>query len=285
MESHEPPEDPEDRARWLSESPPHRLAYRDLDFLERSELRGTRLGLEYLKPQLGQRELGIESTVVVFGSARTPSPELLEHADAVHAAGPDAMPEDPYQAGVLERARKHRDMVRYYEDARWFASLAKEYAPASCVITTGGGPGIMEAANRGAHEAGCKTMAFNIQIAFEQVPNPYITPELCFNFHYFAIRKMHFLLKAKALVVFPGGFGTLDELFTALTLIQTLKMPPLPIIMMGGDFWRGVVNFDTLIEVGTISPGDIELLSWADTAEEAWEIIQEHSAAYAVLDE
>lgn len=239
---------PEEQAKWLSELPSHRLAYEDVEFLHREELRPLRLQLELLKPELLQQEQGVVSTIVVFGSART----------------------DPGGRGA-----------RYYEEARRFAAMVSEHCQArgirKFVITTGGGPGIMEAANRGAHEVGAKSIGLNIEIPHEQVPNPYVTPELCFSFHYFAIRKMHFLLRAKALVIFPGGFGTLDELFDALTLIQTGKMEPMPVVLVGNEYWSNVLNLDYMVEQGTISGQDLDIISHVDTAEEAWQVIR---AAY-----
>ncbi|MGD8328690.1 MAG: TIGR00730 family Rossman fold protein [Acidobacteriota bacterium] len=237
---------PEEQARWLSELPSHRLAFEDVEFLHRDELRPVRLQLELLKPELLQQEQGIVSTIVVFGSART----------------------DPDGKGS-----------QYYEEARQFAALVSEHCQArgirKFVITTGGGPGIMEAANRGAHDVGAKSIGLNIEIPHEQVPNPYITPELCFSFHYFALRKMHFLLRAKALVIFPGGFGTLDELFDALTLIQTEKMERMPIVLVGSEYWHNVLNLDYMVEQGTISPEDVQILSYVDRAEEAWQVIRD----------
>ncbi len=239
---------PEEQAKWLSELPSHRLAYEDVEFLHREELRPLRLQLELLKPELLQQEQGVVSTIVVFGSART----------------------DPGGRGA-----------RYYEEARRFAAMVSEHCQArgirKFVITTGGGPGIMEAANRGAHEVGAKSIGLNIEIPHEQVPNPYVTPELCFSFHYFAIRKMHFLLRAKALVIFPGGFGTLDELFDALTLIQTGKMEPMPVVLVGNEYWSNVLNLDYMVEQGTISGQDLDIISRVDSAEEAWQVIR---AAY-----
>lgn len=237
---------PEEQAKWLSELPSHRLAYEDVEFLHREELRPLRLQLELLKPELLQQEQGVVSTIVVFGSART----------------------DPGGRGA-----------RYYEEARRFAAMVSEHCQArgirKFVITTGGGPGIMEAANRGAHEVGAKSIGLNIEIPHEQVPNPYVTPELCFSFHYFAIRKMHFLLRAKALVIFPGGFGTLDELFDALTLIQTGKMEPMPVVLVGNEYWSNVLNLDYMVEQGTISGQDLDIISRVDSAEEAWQVIRE----------
>ena len=238
---------PEEQAKWLSELPSHRIAFEDVDFLHRDDLRAVRLQLEHLKPELLQQEQGIVSTIVVFGSARTPS---------------------------------EGEGSRYYEEARRFAAMVSEHCQArgirKFVITTGGGPGIMEAANRGADDVSAKSIGLNIEIPHEQVPNPYVTPELCFSFHYFALRKMHFLLRAKALVIFPGGFGTLDELFETLTLIQTRKMEPMPIVLVGLDYWSHVLNLDYMVEHGTISAADLDIVSHVDTAAEAWDAIRDY---------
>ena len=273
------PDNPEERQLWLKDRPSNRLAFQDTDFLGRPELRSYRLALEYAKPELLQRRHGVHSTIVVFGSARTPSPEIVEEAERRADAAVAADPDNPEVVAERERVRSRCAMVRYYEEARKFAALASRHhqdaMPYEFVVTTGGGPGIMEAANRGAAELGLKTMGLNIEIPHEQAPNPYISPELCFNFHYFALRKMHFLLRARALVIFPGGFGTLDELFDALTLIQTGKMDRIPIVMVGKEYWSRVIDFDVMVEAGTISPGDVDLITWTDTAEQAWELISE----------
>ncbi len=261
----------------LSDLPSHRLAYQDPDFLGRPEIRSYRLALEYAKPQLMQLQMNVKSTIVVFGSARIPSPEDAERACAGAREAVAGAPDDPDARAALTRALKLSELVPYYQEARRFASMAAKYEradePHDFVVTTGGGPGIMEAANRGASESGQATMAFNIEIEHEQVPNPYITPELCFNFHYFAMRKMHFLLRARAMVAFPGGFGTLDELFETLTLIQTGKMRRIPVVIFGRAWWSQVVNLEALAAAGTISSTDLELISWADTAAQAWEAI------------
>lgn len=273
------PEDREQRQHWLKELPSHRLAFRDWEFIDRADMRSFRLALEYLKPQVLQREAGVKSTIVVFGSARTPSPERVEGALEEARERVEENPDDEDAQAELQRVESRCRMVRYYEEARKFGALVSRYnqteAPYEFVITTGGGPGIMEAANRGAAELGLKTMGLNIEIPHEQVPNPYISSDLCFNFHYFALRKMHFLLKARALVIFPGGFGTLDELFDALTLIQTGKMERIPIVMFGREYWSGVLSFEALAEAGTIGPDDVDLFTWADSAEEAWKEIRE----------
>ena len=235
-----------------TESPSYRLAFSDLDFMVREELRPVRLQLELLKPDLYLQEEKITSTIVVFGSARTPSPEQV--------------------------AGRSPALARNYEKARQFARLVSEAGQQSgnreYVIVTGGGPGIMEAANRGAHEVGAESVGLNIVLPHEQAPNPYITPRLSFQFHYFAIRKMHFLLRARALVCFPGGFGTMDELFETLTLIQTRKMNPLPVLIFDEAWWRRVIDFDALVEEGVISPEDLGIFRFVETADEAWAIIR-----------
>jgi len=240
-------------------SPSYRLAFADPDFLLRDELRPVRLQLELLKPDLGLREHGIESTIVVFGSARVPAPGT---------AGAD--PRLAAKAG-------------YYEMARVFARQVSERArrppKRHLVVVTGGGPGIMEAANRGAHEAGAVSVGLNIVLPTEQVPNPYVTPALSFQFHYFALRKMHFLMRARALVVFPGGFGTLDELFDALTLIQTGKIAPIPVLLFGEAYWRRVIDFDVLVAEGMIDREDREIVRYVSTPDEACACI---TAFYAV---
>lgn len=260
-----------------TQSPSYRLAFCDHDFLLQDELRHVRLLLEMLKPELILNEHGIKGTIVIFGSARIPAPE--EAAARVKAAESALRraPDDLQLVEELARARRQAERSRYYDEARKLAGLISEANKASddfnCVVATGGGPGIMEAANRGACEAGAQSIGFNIVQPFEQQPNQYVTPELSFLFHYFAIRKMHFLMRARALVVFPGGFGTFDELFEALTLIQTKKIKPIPVLIFGQAFWERVVNFDALAEEGVISPGDLNIFRYVETAEEAWEII------------
>lgn len=243
-----------------SASPSYRLAYTDTDFLCREELRPIRLQLELLKPEMILSERGIKSTVVMFGGARIPEPGA-----AAWAARNDI------QKKNLEAASA------YYDEARKFAQLcaveAEKFDHREYVVMTGGGPGVMEAGNRGASEAGAPSIGLNILLPHEQAPNPYVTPELSFNFHYFAIRKMHFLMRAKAVVVFPGGFGTMDELFETVTLIQTKRMAPIPLILFGRDFWHSIINFKALADFGTIAPDDIDLFHFAETAEEAWKIV------------
>ncbi len=260
-------------------SPTYLEASEDLGLLQRDELRPVRLQLELHKPELIQTEQGVVSTIVVFGSARTPDPDeagkRLAEAQRVSAEAPD----DEQKQRALRRAERAVRHARYYEQAREFARIVSTtcQVDGQCeyVIVTGGGPGIMEAANRGAHDVGAKSVGLNIVLPFEQQPNPYITPELCFRFRYFAVRKMHFLIRAKALVVFPGGFGTLDELFETLTLIQTKKVPAVPVILLGRSFWERTIDFDGLVEEGVISPEDLSLFSYAETATEAWNRISE----------
>ena len=232
-------------------SPTYALAFADEDFLCREELRPVRLQLELLKPELVLDEEDVVSTVVMFGGARIPAPERKETARTPELAALSA----------------------YYEEARVFARKITERNLATpereMVICTGGGPGVMEAGNRGAEEAGGVSIGLNIVLPHEQAPNLYVTPELCFNFHYFAIRKMHFLMRAAAICVFPGGFGTLDELFEALTLIQTGRMEKVPVLLFGRSFWEEIVNWEALARAGTISPADLELFRFVETADEA----------------
>jgi uncharacterized protein (TIGR00730 family) len=237
-------------------SPTYRLAFDDREFLTRDELRPVRLQLELLKTEMALVERGITSTIVMFGGARIPSPETGEPRPHAGAA----------------------ELARYYEEAREFARLATERSVlGGCrenVICTGGGPGVMEAGNRGAEEAGGVSISLNIVLPHEQVPNLYGTPELSFNFHYFAIRKMHFLMRAKAIAVFPGGFGTLDELFEVLTLVQTRRMAALPILLFGRDFWDAIVDWQALADAGTIAPEDLGLFRYVETGSEAWDYIE-----------
>ena len=248
--------------------PAYRLAYADQDFLLRDDLRPVRFQLELMKPQLLLAEAGIGSTFVFYGSARIPAPEA---ADAlVEAAG---------HTGTQRRiAERLKAKARWYDVARDLARLASAEAPSAdgrrqFVVCSGGGPAIMEAANRGAAEAGAETIGLNIALPFEQAPNRWVTPRLSFNFHYFALRKMHFLLHARAVAVFPGGFGTLDELFELLTLVQTGKMAVLPILLYGREFWTRVIDFDALVEEGVIGPQDLDLFRFCDTAEEGWAFV------------
>jgi uncharacterized protein (TIGR00730 family) len=249
----------------------YRLAFSDTEFLLRRETRGIRIQLEMLKPDLDQISQGVNDTVVVFGSARFMAPE---DAQAMLLAAQAA--EDAQQ--IAEAQRQVRN-ARHYDNARLFARLVASHSLKSApenrlFICTGGGPGIMEAANRGAFEMGAPTPGLNITLPHEQHANRYVTPSLSFKFHYFAIRKMHFMMRAKALVAFPGGFGTLDELFEVITLVQTQKAKPVPIILFGTDYWKRLINLDVLVEDGTISPKDLDLIQYTDDPEEAWQMIR-----------
>ena len=234
-----------------SRSPAYRLAYDDFDFMLRDELRAIRLQLELLKPEILMTEQGVDSTIVLFGGARIMPPELA------------------HEAVNPQMAR----LSHFYDEARRFARIMTERSLAGGgrenIIVTGGGPGVMEAGNRGAADAGGKSIGLNIVLPHEQAPNPWVTPELCFNFHYFGMRKMHFLMRAAAIAIFPGGFGTMDEFFEALTLIQTGRMRQVPFLLFGKAFWTSIINFEGLAEAGTISPDDLKLFRLVDTAEEA----------------
>jgi hypothetical protein len=261
-----------DSAQCKSDS--YRLAFQDPEFLLRDDLRSVRLQLELLKPEIILREQHIESTVVVFGSSRLVDPETAEARLVSAQTEYDKKKEDPLLVRKLAAARHALENSRYYSEARKLGHLiSSNTGKDKLVVITGGGPGIMEAANRGAHDAGMPSIGMNIVLPHEQSPNPYITPDLNFQFHYFAIRKMHFLMRAKSLVVFPGGFGTLDEMFETLTLIQTRKMQPIPVLLFGQSYWERVINFNALVEEGTISAKDLELFSYVESAEDAWELI------------
>ncbi|HEY8539417.1 MAG TPA: LOG family protein [Steroidobacteraceae bacterium] len=251
------------------ESPSYLLPVEDIQFLLRDEMRAVRFALEYAKADLLLRDWGIRSTIIVFGSARVPSPEQVEEWKKSDAA-------------LYEQHRERIErQLGWYQAAREFARIASERGGArkprerwrDNVIATGGGPGIMEAANRGASEAKAPSIGFNIRLPHEQFPNPYTTPELTFRFHYFAMRKMHLAMRANALVIFPGGFGTLDELFELLTLRQTKKAPDLPIVLFDSAFWKRLINFDMLVEEHMVSRQDLELFEFADSPEAAWEIL------------
>ncbi len=243
----------------------YHLAFTDVDFLLQEELRPVRVQLELMKPEMVQARHGIESTIVLFGSARIKPPAVALAALDAARHGTDAL--------AIKRAESAVAMSHHYEEARRFATMVTvgtRHLATPIHVVTGGGPGIMEAGNRGAFEAGGKSIGLNIVLPHEQQPNPYITPELCFQFHYFALRKMHFLMRAVALACFPGGFGTLDELFEVLTLIQTGKSRPRPILLFGAAFWKRLIDFDLLIETGMISPDDVHLFKFVETAEEGW---------------
>ena len=251
-----------------TESEAYKLAFQDTDFLLRDDLRPVRFQLELLKPELLMNEANIASTFVFYGSARVPEPSKAKAL--LEAARTD------WDKKVAERlvAKSH-----YYDEARKLARIVSSFpvdedGKRHFVVTSGGGPSFMEAANRGANDEGMESIGLNIVLPHEQLPNTYVTPDLSFQFHYFALRKMHFLLRARALAVFPGGFGTFDEMFELLTLIQTGKMKPIPVLLFGREFWTRVVDFEALAEEGVISPSDLNLLIWVETAEEAWAAVQ-----------
>ena len=264
----------------LTESPAYRLAFKDDDFMSIRDMRGARLQLEMLKPDITLKKMGIYSTVVVFGGTRIISEEDSKEKIAALEKELKAKPDDSDLKRKLKIAQKVLEKSHYYDEARRFARIVSGQCQidGQCdyVIVTGGGPGVMEAANRGAWECGARSIGLNIVLPDEQFPNPFITPELCFQFHYFTMRKMHFLMRARALVAFPGGYGTLDELFEALTLVQTRKARTLPIILFGKSFWEKIINFDNLVDEGVIDPEHLNLFSYAETAEEAWEIIRRY---------
>lgn len=262
-------------------SPSYIPAFLDTEFLQREELRSLRIGLELLKPELIQREEGVRSTIVVFGSARLLESVAAEHA--LHVAEEEAArtPNDPTYQQKVAIARRQLVLSKYYDVAREFSRLVSSTCQidghCDYVIVTGGGPGIMEAANRGAADVGAKSIGLNITLSHEQYPNPYITPRLSFQFRYFAIRKMHFLIRAKALVAFPGGFGTLDELFETLTLLQTGKTENVMVVLVGREFWERLINWQWLVENGFIAQQDLRLFHYAETAQEAWDLIARHN--------
>lgn len=253
-------------------------ADQDLEFLARDELRATRLQLEWLKAEITQEDEGIQSTIVVFGSARLLEPTVAQVRLTEAESALRSDPQDPHKQLALTIATNQLSLARYYDESREFGRLVSTTCQTEgrCefVIVTGGGPGIMEAANRGAYDVQAKSVGLNISLPHEQDPNPYITPRLSFQFRYFALRKMHFLLRAKALVAFPGGFGTLDEMFETLTLLQTKKVSGVTVILVNRAFWEGLINWDLLITSGFISPEDMTLFHYAETAAEAWQLIQ-----------
>ncbi|MBU6440239.1 MAG: TIGR00730 family Rossman fold protein [Betaproteobacteria bacterium] len=256
-------------SRYSGPESSYRLAFTDTAFLLQEDLRPVRMQLELLKPEMVQRERGIDATVVVFGSARIKAPEQAQQLLEQAQAGGDAQ--------EIARARQALKLSRHYGEARRFAELvtrASHELAQPLAVVTGGGPGIMEAGNRGALDAGGPSVGLNIVLPHEEEPNPYITPELCFRFHYFAMRKMHFLMRAVALVCFPGGFGTLDELFEVLTLTQTRKVHKRPILLFDREFWTSLIDFDHLVRTGMISAHDLQLFHYVETAEQAWELLQ-----------
>lgn len=258
-------------------SPSYRVAYRDADFLTDPRMRAARIELELLKPEIAFLDQNITSTIVVFGSARIIDPARakvqLQHLQTKLAETPD----DPRRQRAVARAERILANSPYYDVAREFARLVSRHSERDgkyhYVVVTGGGPGVMEAANRGARDVDAKSVGLNIRLPVEQEPNPYITPDLCFQFHYFAVRKMHFVLRAKALVAFPGGFGTFDELFEVLTLRQTRRMQDIPIILFGRSYWEKAVNFQFLADEGVIGDEDLDMIRYAETPQEGWDII------------
>jgi len=254
-------------------------AYEDIAFLKRAECRPVRLQLELLKPEVSMAEHGIVSTIVLFGSARIDSPEKAAQKLAEAQAAAASQPHCPAHQRAVAIAEKMLKLSSYYDLAREFAYLvscnSRDHFNGEYVITTGGGGGIMEAGNRGAYDAGTKSIGLNISLPFEQFPNPYIPEDLNFEFHYFSIRKMHFLLRAKALAGFPGGFGTMDEIFETLTLIQTRKIVPIPIVLFGAEFWNSMINWDMLVDNGLICPQDLDIFHICETAEQGWQFIQD----------
>lgn len=280
-----PDEDPDalERVRAILASPSYRLAEQDQGFLGRDEARGLRLQIEYLKPELPLQDHGIRDTIVVYGSTRIPEPAVAARKVAALRQSLAANPGDSVLARKLAVAERILAKSHYYDIARAFGRLvgssAGDRAGSKLVIMTGGGPGIMEAANRGAFDVGAKSVGLNINLPHEQYPNPYITPDLCMRFHYFALRRLHLLSRAKALVAFPGGYGTIDELFEVLTLVQTRKIKPLPIVLVGESYWRRAIGLDFLVDEGVIDPEDRELFWFAETAEEIWDgILHWHEA-------
>ena len=270
-----------EQIKAIISDPTFEVAEEDKNFIYSDEARGVRLQLDYLKAEVKMQKQGIDHTIVVFGSAR-----IVEFDDAMKALKKieKELEDSPHSEKLLTALKKAESMVRksiYYDEARSFGQLVGKSGknPEDCHVTlmTGGGPGIMEAANRGALDVGAKSIGLNIDLAHEQFPNPYITPDLCFQFRYFAMRKLHFMQRARALVVFPGGFGTMDELFEILTLIQTLKSPSIPVVLVGKEYWERAVNFEFLKEEDVIEANDLNMITYADNAQEAWKaIIQWH---------
>ena len=270
------------RVQAIMQSPSYRRSDQDIDFLADGELRGVRLQLDYFKTELALEQQSIAHTIVVFGGTRICEPMTARNrVDCLRAA----LANDAGNAALKHRlaiAERILAKSHYYEVARELGRLVSD-APdcpglENCVVMTGGGPGMMEAANRGAFDAGARSVGLNISLPHEQYPNPYVTPGLCFSFHYFALRKLHFLLRARALVAFPGGYGTFDELFEVLTLVQTRKIDPIPVVLVGESYWRGAVDIDFMVEEGVIDPEDRELFWFAETAQEIWDgIVRWHA--------
>jgi len=263
------------RVETILASPSYRQADQDVDFLNRDDTRGLRLQVDYLKPELLLEQHGVGHTIVVFGSTRIAEPAAARRSVTRLQAALAAAPDDPELRQRLAVAVRIEAKSPYYDVARELGRLVGNagQGPHDCrvVVMTGGGPGVMESANRGAYDVGAKSIGLNIRLPYEQYPNPYITPDLCFRFHYFALRKLHFLLRAKALVAFPGGYGTFDELFETLTLVQTRTIQPVPIVLVGERYWRAAVNFDFLVDEGVIDSEDRELFWFAESAAEIWD--------------
>jgi len=283
-------EDPEAmrRVQAVMNSLSYRRADTDIDFLARDGVRGVRLQIDYLKPELLLEEHAVRQTIVVFGSTRICEPAAAHRKVRALRVSLSADPNNVELKRRLAIAEQIHAKSHYYDVAREFGRLVssanQDTRKDRPVIMTGGGPGMMEAANRGAFDVGAKTVGLNISLPHEQYPNPYVTPDLCFSFHYFALRKLHFLLRAKALVAFPGGYGTFDELFEVLTLIQTRKIKPIPVVLVGEAYWRRAVNFEFLVDEGVIDPEDRDLFWFAETAQEIWDgILHWHDAAGETL--
>ena len=283
-------EDPDalQRVQTILASPSYRRADSDIDFLARDDVRGVRLQIDYLKPQLLLEEHEVQQTIVVFGGTRICEPAAAHRKVEALRAALAADPSNIELGRRLAIAERVHAKCHFYEVAREFGRLVGTANHGAgkrhTVIMTGGGPGVMEAANRGTFDVGAKSVGLNISLPQEQYPNPYVTPELCFSFHYFALRKLHFLLRARALVAFPGGYGTLDELFEVLTLVQTRKIKPIPVVLVGETYWRRAVDVDFLVDEGVIDPEDRELFWFAETAQEIWDgILHWHDACGAPL--
>ena len=261
----------ESRLRAIMDDPAYTAADRDVDFLHRDETRGARLQLDYLKAELVLREHGIERCIVIFGSTRLREPDTAQRELTEARRTVAADPGNPAHQRALRLAERRMELARYYDIGRELGRLVSANGESRLAVMTGGGPGGMEAANRGAFDSGAQTVGLNITLPGEQYPNPYVTPGLCLQFHYFALRKLHFMQRAAAVVALPGGYGTLDELFGALTLIQTRKAAPMPVVLIGEAYWRSVFDADFLLDSGSIDEEDRNLFWYAETASEAWD--------------